>query len=197
MHFGERFYNDEELQKAGFKHLGKNVKIKRNVGIFFAENFSIGDNSRIDDFVIIVAGPPANKCEIGSYVHIASHCCIAGSSGFIMEDFSGLSPGVMVFTGSDDYLGEKMTNPLLPKQYIGGPHGEVKLEKHVIIGAGSVILPGCTIGIGSSVGSMSLVKKSLKPWGVHAGVPARRIKERKKDLLKLEKEFLESLGNEK
>lgn len=196
MHLGETFYTEEELKKVGFKHLGKNVKIKRNAGIFFAENVSIGDNSRIDDFCIIVAGPPACKCDIGSYVHIASHCCIAGSAGIIMEDFSGLSPGVMIFTGSDDYLGNKLTNPTVPKKYIGGKSGTVILKRHVIIGAGSVILPGCTIGIGSSVGSLSLVLKSLEPWGVYSGIPARRIKERKKDLLDLEKELLESKGHE-
>ena len=57
----------------------------------------------------------------------------------------------------------------------------------MIIGTQSVILPDVTIGEGSSVGAMSLVNRSLEPWGVYFGVPARRLKERSKDLLELEK----------
>jgi galactoside O-acetyltransferase len=194
MHLGESFYTDEELKGFGFKHLGKNVKIKRNAGIFFTENVSIGDNTRIDDFTIIVASAPANKVAIGSHVHIASQCCLAGSDGIIMEDFTTLAPGVKIFSGSDDYSGTKLTSSTIPKKYIGGKKGVVTLQRHVIVGAGTVILPGCILGIGSAVGSLSLVIKSLEPWGVYSGIPVQRIKERKKDLLELEKQLLAEEG---
>ncbi len=49
------FYDEKDLLTFGFKELGKNVKIKKNVSLFFTENISIGDNVRIDDFTIIVA----------------------------------------------------------------------------------------------------------------------------------------------
>ncbi len=147
MNLGETFYTEDDLKPFGFKHLGKNVRIKKNVGVFFTENVSIGDNVRIDDFTIIVAGVEGVK--IGSHVHIASHCYLAGSHGIVMEDFSGLSPGIMIFSGSDDYSGVKLTNPTVPRMYIGGKGGTVVLQKHVIIGAGSIILPLCIIGTGS------------------------------------------------
>jgi len=194
MNLGEAFYTEDDLKNHGFKKLGKNVRIKKNVGIFFTENVSIDDNVRIDDFTIIVAGLPG--CKIGSHVHIASHCYLAGSAGIVLEDFSGLSPGVMIFSGSDDYSGEKLTNPTVPRKYIGGKSGTVILERHVIIGAGSIILPGCVLGVGASVGAMSLVTKSLEPWGIYAGVPARRIRERKKNLLVLEEKLLREERNE-
>jgi galactoside O-acetyltransferase len=188
MHLGERFYTDDELANVPFRHLGKNVRIKRNAGLFFVENISIEDNARIDDFSIIVAsGEPVS---IGKYVHIAAHCYVSGSDGFTMEDFSGLSPGVLIFTSSDDYTGHKMTNPTLPRELIGGRRGAVILRRHVIVGAGSVILPNLIIETGSSVGSMSLVKESLDEWGIYSGVPARRMRDRAKDLLALEAEFL-------
>ncbi|WP_348638403.1 hypothetical protein [Paraburkholderia sp. D15] len=41
----------------------------------------------------------------------------------------------------------------------------VHLGRHVIVGSGSVILPGCALGEGVSVGAMSLVTKTLKPRG--------------------------------
>lgn len=189
MHYlGERFYADDELRAAGFKSLGKNVLIKRNVGLFFTENMSIGDNTRIDDFTIIVAS--REPVSIGRHVHISGGCYISGSDGFAMHDFCTLAPGVKIFSSSDDYNGKKMTNVTLPRHLTGGPAGAVVLEKHVIIGANTTVLPDLTIGEGSSVGAQSLVKKSLPPWGVFAGCPVRRLSDRKKDLLALEAQVL-------
>ena len=41
----------------------------------------------------------------------------------------------------------------------------------------------------TDTGSMSLINRSTEPWGVYAGIPARRLKERKRDLLELEKKL--------
>ncbi|MDC0120692.1 acyltransferase [Amylibacter sp.] len=189
MHIGSEFFSDDELKSFNFKSVGKNVKIKKNVGIYFVENVTIGNNVRIDDNTVIVA---SNKPVIlGNYVHIASNCYIAASNGLDMEDFSGLAPGVSIFTGSDDYSGSKLTNPTVDQKYIGGKSGKVTLGRHVIIGAHSVILPRVQVGEGSSVGALSLVTKSLDPWGIFFGSPVKRLKARSKKLLKLEKDFLE------
>jgi acetyltransferase-like isoleucine patch superfamily enzyme len=187
MHLGERFYPREELEKAGFGALGENVLIKRNCGLFFTENLFIGSNVRIDDFTIIVASGP---CHIGSYVVMASHCYLAASDGIEVGDFCGLAPGVKLFSGSDDYSGTKMTNAMVGGEYIGGPGGKVVLNRHVIIGAGSVVLPKVTIGEGASIGALSLVNKDVAPWTMNAGIPARTIRPRKQDLLALEARFL-------
>ena len=72
----------------------------------------------------------------------------------------------------------------------------VFLGKHVIIGAGSIIFPGVHIAEGCSVGAMTLVNKSTDPWGIYIGNPAKRIRERKKDLLNLEDKFLEEIIND-
>jgi acetyltransferase-like isoleucine patch superfamily enzyme len=37
---------------------------------------------------------------------------------------------------------------------------------------------------------MSLVTKDLDPWGVYVGIPAKRIRDRKKELLEMEKQLL-------
>lgn len=184
-HIGEDYYNQDELLSFGFRHLGKAVKIKKNVGIYYPENLSIGDYSRIDDFCIITCN--GEPCDMGSHVHIASHCVVLAKAGITMKDFSGLSPMVTIVTNSDDYSGHRLTNPTVPRDLTGGKEGRVTLGKHVIIGTQSVILPNLTIGEGSSVGAMSMVNKSLKPWGVYFGVPAKRLKDRSKDLLELEK----------
>jgi acetyltransferase-like isoleucine patch superfamily enzyme len=189
-HLGSPFYTDQELKLLPFRRLGVNVKIKKTAALYFLENITISDNVRIDDFSIIVAS--ANQTFIGSYVHIASHCYIAASGGFTMSDFSGLAPGVSVFTGSDDYSGNKLTNPTVPKEYTGGKTAPVTLGRHVIVGSNSVILPGVDIGEGSSIGATSLVTKSLDSWGVYFGSPVKKIKNRSQKLLTLEKEFLQN-----
>ena len=192
MHMGISFYSEKELKKFKFRSIGKNVLIKKNVGLYFIENISIGNNVRIDDNVIIVASKKENPVKIGNYVHIASNCYLAGSAGIEMSDFSTLATGVQIFSASDDYSGKKLTNPTVGKPYIGGKSGKVTLGKHVIIGAGSIILPDVTIKQGSSVGALSLVSKDLEEWGVYFGIPVKKIKNRHKDILELEKKFLKN-----
>ena len=189
MHMGTKFYDESELLNFGFKRLGKNVKIKKNVGIYFTENVSIGNNVRIDDYTIIVASKEPVILE--SNTNMAAGCYIAGSDGFIMKEFSTFATNVQVFSGSDDYSGMKLTGATVPKKYQGGNHGQVLINKHCIIGAGSVILPNLNIGEGASVGSLSLVTKDLKPWGIYAGIPVKRIGDRSKKLLELEKKYKE------
>ena len=55
-------------------------------------------------------------------------------------------------------------------------------------------MPGVSLEEGTSIGSMSLVLKSTKPWGIYIGNPSKRLKDRKKDLLKFEKQYLEKEG---
>jgi acetyltransferase-like isoleucine patch superfamily enzyme len=195
MHVGIPFYTEKELKKFNFLHLGKNVLIKKNVGLYFTENISIGSNVRIDDNVIVVASNKKTPVKIGSNVHIASNCYLAGSNGIEMMDFTGLAPGVLIFSASDDYSGKKLTNPTVDKKYIGGKVGKIVLCKHVIIGAHSVILPKVTINQGSSVGALSLVNKNLDAWGIYFGVPVKKLKSRSKNILKMEKDFLSKKVN--
>ena len=86
-----------------------------------------------------------------------------------------------------------MTNPTIPAQYTGVTHADVFLGRRVIVGSGSVILPNVTLEDGVAIGALSLIRKSCKAFGIYAGVPAKFIKERKRDLLELEKYFLSSV----
>ncbi len=63
------------------------------------------------------------------------------------------------------------------------------VKKHSIIGTGSIVMPGVTIAVGTAVGVNSLVLNSTSPWEICAGSPAKKIKNRKKNLLSLEKQF--------
>lgn len=182
----ETFYSEAELKSLGLKRYGKNVKISRHAVIYRPEALEVGDNVRIDDFTTI-----SGRVKLGSYIHIAQGCSLfGGSAGITMQDFSGLSSHVVIYATSDDYSGEFMTNPTIPEEYTSCIDLPVSLEKHVIVGCMSVILPGVTVPEGCALGSMSLCNKSLEPWGVYAGTPVRRLKARRKNLLDAEHQLI-------
>ena len=103
----------DELKKMQFKSLGNNVLISDKSAIYNPEMISIGDNSRIDDFCVI-----SGNVTIGNNVHIAVFNNVAGGEvGIILDDFSGLAYGCHVFTQSDDYNGNTLTNPTVPDEF--------------------------------------------------------------------------------
>jgi galactoside O-acetyltransferase len=186
--FNQGYFESDELRKFGFKSVGDNVKIAKNSTIIGLNNISLGSNIRIDGNVVIAAY--SGSLTLGSYIHIGGGCHLSCAGGIVLADFSGLSQGVRIYSGTDDYTGKSLTNPTVPHKYLNVKIAPVLLGKHVIVGSGSVILPGVTIGEGSSVGALSLVTKSLDDWGVYFGSPAKRLKARRKDMLKLEEELL-------
>ena len=188
--FDEGFYDETQLRQFGFNQVGDDVRIARNCTIIGLQNISIGNHVRIDSNVVIAAG--SGELVIGSHIHIAAGCYLSAVGGLVLQDFAGLSQGVKIYTATDDYSGETLTNPTVPKQFKNVEVARVVIGKHVIIGAGAVVLPGCEIGEGSSVGALSLVTKSLEPWGVYFGAPVKRLKARSQKLLELEKQLRQS-----
>ena len=173
----------QQLEDLGFKSLGENVRISDKASIYNAGNISIGNNVRIDDFVILSAG--SGGISLGNYIHIAAYSSLIGAGLIELLDFCNISSRVSIYSSSDDYSGETMTNPMVPESLKAVHHAPVLLCKHVIIGCGSVILPGVILNEGVAVGALSLINKNCQPFGIYAGAPARFIKNRSKDLLRL------------
>lgn len=175
------FYSASELSSFGFKLVGNNVQISKAACIIGASSITIGDNSRIDAFAMLSG--VGGYIHVGKYVHIASYSSLVGQGGIVLEDFSGLSHGVRVFSASDDYSGDYMTNPTVHSDFTDVQMAEVRICEHVIIGANSVVLPGVVIAVGAAVGAQSLVNRSLGAWGIYSGTPVRLVKPRAKGLL--------------
>ena len=186
--FDHGYYFSEQLREFGFGSVGDNVQIAKNCTIVGLPNIRIGNHVRIDDNVGIIAAK--GFVSLGSYIHIGGGSYLAATGGITLSDFSAMSQGVRIYSITDDYSGAHLTNPTVPPKYLGLKIAPVTLGKHAIIGSGSVILPGCHLGEGVSVGALSLVTNSLEPWGVYLGAPARKLWARSKDLLALEKQFL-------
>ena len=184
------FLTPAEVAELGLASVGADVQIHRDVRLYGASHISIGSHVRIDGFTVITAGAPV---VIGNYIHIAGHCGLYGQGGIIMEDFSTLSGRVSVYSVSDDFSGRTMTNPTVPAEFKDVKSAQIRIGRHVIVGAGVVLLPGASIGEGSAVGALSLVAKPLPEWTVFAGNPVRAIRARRRDLLDLERRLAEGL----
>lgn len=185
------FMTREEVAGMGFASVGDNVLLSDKASYYNCGNIEIGSNVRIDDFCVLSAGKGGIK--IGSFVHIAVYSSIIGAGQITLADFCNISSRVAIYSSNDDYSGTWMTNPTLPEQFTNITSAAVNLGKHVIVGSGSVILPGVIVADGVAVGALSLVSKNCEAFGVYTGVPAKKIKNRKKDLLMIEKMFAESM----
>ena len=103
-----------------------------------------------------------------------------GGFGFEMGEGCALSPGVRVFTATDDmdsgYVSSHAAAPIRKAV----KRGMVKFGRYVVIGSNSVVLPGVTIGDEVQVGALSLVNRSLAGHGIYVGAPARLMRARPK-----------------
>lgn len=182
--FDPGYYRSDELRALGFARVGEGSAIARNCTIFGLANITIGDHVRIDGYTTIVA--PDRPVRIGDHVHICSNCVLGGRGGIDLEAYSSLSHGVRLLSAVDDFSGRHMTNSTLPDGVLGVHAAPIAVGRYVPIGAGTIVLPGVTIGEGAAVGAASLVDRSLEEWTIHAGNPARETGKRSRELLDLE-----------
>lgn len=177
------FISEDILKNMGFKSLGRNIKISDKASFYAPQNISIGDNVRIDDFCILSAY--GGYIKLHSHIHIAAFCNLIGRGGIELNDYSGLSSRVSLYSASDDYSGDYLIGPIMEEKCLNIILGPIILEKYVTIGTNSVVLPNVTMKTGSILGSLSLLTKDTEEWSVNVGVTAKKIKTRKRGLLEL------------
>jgi acetyltransferase-like isoleucine patch superfamily enzyme len=184
------FLSEDALAAIGFKAIGTNVLISDRASIYGAQNIRIGSNVRIDDFCILSAGE--GGISIGSQIHIAAAATLIGHAAISLMDFSNISGRVSIYSSSDDYSGRTMTNPTVPDVYKKVDSQPVSIGRHVIVGCGSVILPGTALAEGCAIGALSLVEGEWEPFTILAGTPAKKRGDRARGLLGLEQRFKEA-----
>jgi len=180
------FLTPSELETIGFQSVGQSVQISRNAVFYNPQNVSVGDNTRIDDQVVISAG---SQVKIGRYVHLSLGVSILGKGGVTIEDFVSVSVKTSIFSSNDDYSGAYMTNPTVPGHLTNVDSGLVQIRKHVIIGAHCVILPHSDLGAESAYGALSLMKGKYESNAIYAGSPAKKIGVRQNTCEKLSEEL--------
>jgi len=168
----------DEIEKMGFKSVGDNVRISEWARFYNPKNISIGNNVRIDDFTILSAG--AGGIKLGNNIHIGCHCSLIGDGEIVMEDFSGLSAGVKIFSSTDDFSGEYFCNAVMPICQRNVKSDKVVIGKFSNIASSCVILP-CVIQDNVAVGANSFVKEDLFKDRIYAGSPAKPLGYRKEN----------------
>jgi galactoside O-acetyltransferase len=176
----------------GFAAVGENVSIDDGARFYGAERITLGSNVRIDAFVVLSAGPEG--IVIGDYVHLAVGALISGAARVELHDFANISSRVAIYSSNDDYHGHALTNPTVPDRYRRVQVAPVMIGRHVIVGSGTVILPGVTLGEGAAVGALSIVKRDVAPFTIVAGPSGRVVGTRRRDLLALEAELRGASG---
>lgn len=173
------FYSESELLEIGFKSVGKDVKLSRKASIYSPQEISIGDNVRIDDFCIL-----SGKITLGSHIHISAYVALYGAMGIVLEDYSGISPKSVVYSAIDDFSGNYLIGPIHPEGTTKVSGGEVRIGRFVQIGSNTVVFPNLIINEGAVIGACSLVNKDIEEWSINYGIPCKKQRKRKRDLLK-------------
>lgn len=167
----------DESIKGRLKRCGENVKIYNLAKIVRPEVIIINSNSMIDDYAFIYGG---SGIKIGKYVHVASFVSIIGGGELELGDYSVLSCGSRILTGTDTYYGGKRMSTALPEEQRNVIRGKVTIEKDAFIGTNAVIHPNVRIGEGAIIGSCGLVLKDVDPWSINVGIPCRKVGTRSK-----------------
>jgi maltose O-acetyltransferase len=134
--------------------IGKGSTIHMHARFYNPVNIIIGEDSIIGEGIVLDG---REKLVIGDHVDIASDVMIYNAEHNIhTEHFAAVEAVQKAATVIHDY---------------------------VFIGPRAIILPGVEIGQGAVIGAGAVVTKSVKPYEIVGGVPAKVIGERKnKDL---------------
>ncbi len=136
-----------KLIQAIFKQVGNNVHIEKGIRVDYGINTTLGNNVFIN------------------YNFVVLDCCplTIGNNVFI-------APNVQIYTAIHPL------NPIERNKHIGQAM-PITIEDDVWIGGGSIILPGVTIGKGTTIGAGSVVNKSIPAHTVAVGNPCRVVRE--------------------
>jgi len=174
------FYSEIELREIGLKSYGKNVLISKKCSIYAPDKISVGDNVRIDDFCII-----SGNVTLGNNVHISAYSALYGAEGIEFKDNSGCSARTTIYSAMDDFSGDYLIGPMHPEGMTHVTGGRVTIGRYVQLGAHCLVFPNVTIHDGSVVGALSLVTKDIPGWSIYVGIPAKKLRDRSKGLLRL------------
>ena len=133
----------------------------------------VGHGTSIWQSVIIFPG-----AKIGTDVNICAQCLI--ENDVVIGDRVTVQPGVYLWDGirinDDVFIGPNVTftNDQFPRSKVYPKKSmETNVEAGASIGGGAILLPGITIGRGAIVGAGAVVTKSVPPYAIVTGSPAR------------------------
>jgi len=155
----------------------------------------IGENTRIYDQVNLYKCKIGKNCKIDAYVYIEEGVEIGDNVK--IRAFTFIPEGVKI--EDDVYIGPRVTftNDKYPRTRGRWRPLKTLVKEGASIGAGSIILPGLTIGKYALIGAGSIVSKDVEDYAIALGTPAKTIGYVTDEKFKLKvKRFLEEASNE-
>lgn len=124
----------------------------------------------------VLEGP--ENMTFGSHIYVGIRAVfLSTNSKLTLGNYAMLGQNVNIITG--DHRSDIVGLPMIEVQEkLPENDADVTIEDDVWIGANSTILKGVTIGRGSIVSAGSVVTKSIPPYSICAGTPARVLKQR-------------------
>jgi UDP-2-acetamido-3-amino-2,3-dideoxy-glucuronate N-acetyltransferase len=140
------------------------------------DNCTIGTNTKIWHFSHIMSG-----CIIGESCNIGQNVVI--SPAVILGRNVKIQNNVSVYTGviceDDVFLGPSMvfTNVINPRSHVNrkNEYAQTIVHKGASIGANATIVCGNDIGEYALIGAGAVITKSVKPFALVVGNPAKQI----------------------
>lgn len=151
--------------------VGKWVDVRKGLRVNNPRNIQLGDNVRIDRMSRL-SSYEGGKIIIEDGCYICQFFSAMAGGNITIKENTLIASYVAV-------IGENHSvNPEIGVQYGDQPliKEDVEIGKNCWIGEKVVILPGVTIGDWSIIGACSVVNKSIPPYSIAVGNPARVVK---------------------
>jgi acetyltransferase-like isoleucine patch superfamily enzyme len=115
------------------------------------------------------ANVEVNRCRLGRFCSIGQHALIGGLDNHPLDRLS---------THPAFYSQGRQANSSICRDPVFCEEQQLHVGSDVWVGAASVILSGITVGDGAVVAAGAVVTKSVEPYTIVGGVPAKLIKRR-------------------
>jgi acetyltransferase-like isoleucine patch superfamily enzyme len=135
----------------------------------------VGDNVDFYPQTYISLGGPDGFVEIGHHSHFAPGCVLYGHGGLTVGPYCNIAAHCVLATVGHDPVMRDQPMALIP-----GVAGPITLNEDVWLGANVTVTANVTIARGCIIGANGVVNRSTEPSGLYCGVPARRVRDRKK-----------------
>ncbi len=171
-----RFDRGFYMQDAPTLQIGSNVRFYPNCFLQGRGRVTVADHVDFFPSTYISTGSEKSFIEIGHHSHFAPSCILYGWGGLKIGPHCNIAAHCVFATiGHDPVIRDK------PMALVPGVTGPITLIEDVWLGANVTITANVTIDRGCIIGANAVLTKSTTPYGLYVGVPAHRLRDRRKE----------------